>query len=330
MAWYHTCFAVTAAAALACAHASVVTTPSGIFTNPGALNAGDAIAPDVWLRVNVRNDGAVGITNTYPRNGGGSVFLSLGANTGNNGKADWEFYPFAGFGRLNAMSSLIYEWYRDGSSNAAPHLHPVIRLFIDADGDPSTTADRGYLVFERCYNVVGCPAVPTNAWTSEAIVGGTNLWWVQFGVGIDTIYNRPLSTYQSGGYAPTAGFAQITGNSLILGVSVGIGSGWSAASGAAFVGAADSVTITSSTPGAVSLTNTNFELTAAASSSTAVSTLPHSAAVFLRRSCVRLRCATRCVRARRISRPPLRCTPHTRVFSPLLLGTTEFIVISMV
>lgn len=282
MSWRSVWAALATVSALSCAHAAVVTTPVGVFNNPGASNAGDALAADVWLRINVRNDGSVGISNAYPRNGDASVFLSLGANTGNNGKADWEFYPTATFGRLNAMTSLTYEWLRDGNSNAAAHLHPVIRLLIDADGNTGTVTDRGYLVFERCYNLAGCPAVPTNAWTSESIVGTTNLWWTQFGVGIDSVYNRSLSTYQSGGYSPSAGFAQINGNSLILGVSVGIGSGWSAASGAAFVGAADNVTLTSSTPGATSLTGTNFEITAPATrSSIPVSTLPHYGAALL-------------------------------------------------
>lgn len=274
--------ALLAAGAIGIASAAVVTSPVGIYTNAGGSNAGDPPAQDVWLRTNVRNGGAVGISNNYPRNGTGSVYLSLGANTGNNGKADWEFYPATTFGRLADLGSLNYDWYRDAASTAPNHLHPVLRLMIDADGNPATTNDRGYLVFERCYNVASCPAVPTNAWTSESITGSTNLWWTQFGVGTETVFNRNLNTYKAGSYTPTSGFAQIGPNSVILGVSMGIGSGWNTGAAApAFNGAIDNLTITTTTQGAASLTNTNFELVRVADAPAVVPTLSASLLVAL-------------------------------------------------
>ncbi|TAG02972.1 MAG: hypothetical protein EAZ43_08125 [Betaproteobacteria bacterium] len=247
------------------AFAAVVTTPVGVYTNTGSSNMGDTIAADAWLRVNVRNGGQVGISTTYPRNGDGSVFMSLGDNTNNNAKADWEYYPTAGFGRLADLTALSYDWYRDAASTTGTNFHPVIRLFIDADGDSTTTTDRGYLVFERSYNPNVSP-VPTNIWTNETITGATNLWWVQFGFGIEPVYNRTLSTYQAGTYTPSSisllSFAQIGPNSTILGVSLGIGSGWNTgvSGGPAFLGAVDNVTLTSITSGAASLSQTNFEV----------------------------------------------------------------------
>ncbi len=249
--------------------AAVVTTPVGVYTNPGGTNMGDPVAADVWLRTNVRNGGSVGIASTYPRNVGGSAFMSLGANTGNNGKADWEYYPAAGFGRLADVGTLSYEWYRAGTSTVASHFHPALRLLIDADGNPATTNDRGYLVFERSYNP-SVSAVPTDTWTAENITNSTNLWWSQFGVGINEVYNRTLAQYKAGpgtgGYTADAGFAQLGPNSTILGVSSGIGSGWASGvgDGPAFNGAVDNITLVSATTGSAQLNSANFELVAPA------------------------------------------------------------------
>ncbi len=255
------------------AGATIVTTPAGVLNNTGPSNIGDPNLPNTWLRLNVRNDGSVGISSNYPRNGSASVFFSLGANTGNNAKADWEYYPSTGFGRLADLQTLIYEWYRDATSQVPAHLHPVIRLTVDADGNLGTSNDRGYLVYERCYNVPSCPAVPVNTWVAENISSGSILWWVQFGVGIETVYTRNLATYQAGAYTPSAGFSQLNGNSLILGVSTGVGSGWVSSGAPSFLGAVDSITLRSNTPGAAQLNNHNFELATPQSTPAPVPTL---------------------------------------------------------
>lgn len=236
--------------------AEVVTTPAGVLTGAGS-GTGDAIAADVWLRQNVRAGSTAGITSTYPRNGDGSALVTLGDSSG---KADWVYAPTGGFGRLADLSALSYDWYRNASSTAPQHLHPVIRLMVDIDGNPATTTDIAYLIYEQVYNggSTGTP-VPTNNWVNVSVAPSTNLWVSQPGVGNEEVYNRPLSTYQStaaNNYTPTSGWTRINGNSLILGISMGIGSGWSGT----FSGAVDNPSIT---VGQKSYT-ANFELTAAA------------------------------------------------------------------
>jgi hypothetical protein len=197
-----------------------VTSPTGVFTNPGAVNAGDPLVADTWLRTNVRNGGAAGITTDYARSGNGSAMLS----GPNNAKADFEYYfsqPFS----LSSVSSLSYQWYRNSSSTAAAHLHPSLRLFVDADGNLGTAGDRGYLVYERSYNPSVSP-VPTDTWVQED-VGGAFFWSTGGLPDPFAVYNRDLSDWDT-----------ILGDGTVLGLSFGIGSGWGP-----FDGAVDNVTL---------------------------------------------------------------------------------------
>ena len=228
------------------AHAAVVTTPAG--TVVGAVGGvSDTPAADTWLRDNVRAGSTAGITANFPESGDGSAYMS--SNDG-SGKADWDYYKTGGFGNLSTISTYSYEWYRAAGSTVAAHLHPVMRLIVDIDGDTVTTpTDIAYLVFERAYNPATNP-VPVGTWTTETITGSTNLWLSQPGQGIEEVYNRTLADYQAGTYTPTPGWKKITGNSVVIGMSLGIGSGWSGT----FQGAVDNPTL-----GAFS---SNFELTA--------------------------------------------------------------------
>lgn len=239
-------------------HAVIITTPAGVLNNPSPTIVSDPPGLDVWMRRNVKNDGSVGITANYPRSGNGSVWFSLGANTGNAGKADWEFVPSASFGLLGQLGTVQYDWYRDAASVVNGWLHPAFRLIVDADGNIATTNDVVYLIYERCYNFPGCPAAPTNQWVTDSITSTTVLWLWWIGVGTDFIFNRTLADYQSGSYSSAPGFTVLNSSSLVLGVSVGVGSGWVGAA-PSFLGAVDNVVVTSNTPGAASI-NHNFEL----------------------------------------------------------------------
>ncbi len=215
--------------------------PGDLFSNAGGSNQGQAVVGSSWYYNNVRNSGSVGINTTYARSGNGSAFLG---GTQDSSKADIELLPggfnFGGnfvstgsLGTLGALNSLSYEWYRDSSSTARADLHPVIRLLIDADGNLNTTNDRGGLVFERAYNGGG---VVTNQWVTENIFSynsgaGANMW--TFGAGMSFAqlgYGVTLSGWQ-------AGAGTISGSSAIIGISLGIGSGW----GGSFAGAVDNV-----------------------------------------------------------------------------------------
>jgi hypothetical protein len=165
-----------------------------------------------------------GITTTQPRNGNGSVEMSL---TDGSGKADyvynWGYVAGRTLGNLNALS---YDWYRDSSSTAAGHLQPALRLTYDADGNPLTTTDTGYLIFEQVYNTPSFNnPVPTNQWVSSNIIGA-NFWMRQFSPG-NTVesFDNTLAEWMGGAH-PSAVADLLSANSAILGIEFGIGSGW--------------------------------------------------------------------------------------------------------
>ena len=171
------------------------------------------------------------------------------------GKADWSYErPRATpFGRLADLTGVSYEWQRDAASTAPAHFHPVLRIILDADGDPATTNDTQSLVFERAYNV-GTGAVPTNSWQTETIGATTRLWVTRPGTGgNENAFGWTLDDFKNGTYIPTGTFRAITGNSLVLGVTFGIGSGW----GGSFRGAVDNVTLNM---GGAAVLSANFEV----------------------------------------------------------------------
>lgn len=227
---------------------TIVTAPAGASQTvdpfPGYMT---------WYRDDVRPGATAGITATYPRSGTGSMLLT---NNGSAAKAnvalyvDPALYPFTSLGSFLGYG---YEYYRNGASTAADHLAPAIRLLIDADGSNATTNDRGSLIYEPIYN--GVTTVATNQWVSVGVGATTNLWWFQSGVGVEEVYNRTLADYQAGTYTPTAGFAQLSGNSLVYGINFGTGSGWAGN----FEGAVDNVYATVGSPIGPVTQSWNFE-----------------------------------------------------------------------
>jgi hypothetical protein len=231
--------------------------PGDAFTNAGPSNQGQAIGASGWHYNNVRNGAAVGINDTLPRSGNGSVSFESPSGAG---KADIEFLAdpiafggnfFAG-GSLGAFSSftgMSFEWYRDGASTNPSVQHPALRVLLDRDGNLSTTDDRGGLVFERVYN--GLPT-PINQWVSDTVTATTKLW--NFGLGLDFEFDidgdgTPYDTLAEWQASP------LMQNAVIIGFSVGVGSGWNGA----FAGAVDNIawTIGGQT------TTTNFEVAGA-------------------------------------------------------------------
>lgn len=208
--------------------------PGDAFTNPSSSNQGQAVGSTSWYYNNVRNSGTVGIRTDFPRSGNGSAWFSLPSNTA---KADLEFLAnavnlfgnFAANGFLGAFSDLslmAYDWYRVGTSTAPNHLHPVMRVLLDLDGNLGTVTDRGGLVFERAYNPSVSP-VPVDQWVSETIGANTQLW--NFGAALGAWTLRTLTGWQS-----------TYPNARIMGFDVGVGSGWNGT----FQGAADLVSWT--------------------------------------------------------------------------------------
>jgi len=179
--------------------------PGDLFSNSGPSNQGQAVGTSGWYYNNVRNSGEVGIRTNYPFNGNGSVYMKTPSNTA---KADIEFLVnaqsiggnFVSTGviaPLSQLQSVSYSWYRDSTSTVAGHLHPVLRILLDADGDLSTTNDRGGLVWESVYQLAPYTA-PTNTWVTPlptAVGCGTSGWvepsWTSMGMDILTTATLP-------------------------------------------------------------------------------------------------------------------------------------------
>jgi hypothetical protein len=214
---------------------------------------------DTWLRDNVGGGGSVGVTSDYPRDGEGSVFLGgLDADTSGNYKADWEYFwdptkgPDGDAGttadnapRLIDITSLSYDFFRDGESDANPILHPSLRIGYDADGDTGTTADRGFLVFERAYNTTG--PVAEDTWVHNeildfrGILGTAFMWLTNPGNAagtIEEVYNRDLEDWVTTAN-PNSAYPTLGADTVVTGISIGIGSGWTGD----FQGAIDNVQI---------------------------------------------------------------------------------------
>jgi hypothetical protein len=206
--------------------------PAGdAFTNAGGSNQGQAIGGSGWFYNNVRTGGTVGVSSANPQSGNGSVAMSGGVNA----KADLEYLAggacltncgaTSSMGLLANLTSMSYDWYRDSSSTATGHLHPAMRVLVDADGDLTTLGDRGGLVFERIYNSLTTTA---DVWTTDTVTSSTYVW--NFGLGVGSEFNINGTAYAFD--ATLAEWQAYFPNAVILGFSVGIGSGWNAFSGA--------------------------------------------------------------------------------------------------
>jgi hypothetical protein len=224
--------------------------PGDAFTNPGATRQQRAIAggpasaaglnssPDAWYYNNVGGSGLVGITSTYARSGNGSV--EFGGASGSS-KADIQI-NFGSFIRLGDVVSGGYDWYRAGTStNPTAQVAAYKLLWANFDSSNQVTA-LGSLIFEPAYN--GQPTPATNSWqTSSYTQSSGNFWLQQSGVGLDdsnaNSFTRTLADYIGG--SANAGFATLSGNTVIYGIQVGIGSGWNGT----FSGAADNIALNS-------------------------------------------------------------------------------------
>jgi hypothetical protein len=244
------CAALVAASAFAQATVTVYSqnpAPGDLFTNAGSTNQGQSFGNANWVYNNTRGSGSVGIRNNYPRNGNGSVYFN---SPGSSGKADIEYFadpvlvdgnfvpnpfnPSSILGRLADLSHLSYEWYRDGSSSAPAHLHPVLRLGILRVNSDNTAAV-GYLTFERVYNGFG--AAPTNSWQSDNIIGSNYGLWATASLGFGDPNDNFSEVFKT--IPDWVSAASAVGATLyVISVNAGIGSGWNGT----FIGAVDNIT----------------------------------------------------------------------------------------
>ncbi len=203
--------------------------PGDSYTNAGGSNQGQAVGASGWFYNNVRNSGTVGINDTTPRSGNGSVYFETPTGSA---KADIEYLAggtsFGGnyvatssLGSFSSFMGMSYDWYRDSSSTNPATQHPALKVLI-------YTQALGFsgLVFERAYN--NPSAVPVDAWTTDVIDANTNLW--SFG-GLG---------FASGGYGISLSQWKADArlaDAVVVGFTAGVGSGWNGR----FVGAVDNI-----------------------------------------------------------------------------------------
>lgn len=196
-----------------------------------------------WSRVNGAANGAASVSATYTPSGeSGSLELN-GPNVAGASKIDvqmqWSFASATANGyTLGNLTALGYDWMRAGGTSTA-HFAPVLRLLYDVDGNSATMTDRGMLIWEQIYNGAG---VVNGAWTSSDILDGYFWQRVASPSGTVEIYNYDLDDWMNPALTKTSGNVQgdtLNANSLIYGINVGIGSGWSGT----FLGAVDHITL---------------------------------------------------------------------------------------
>lgn len=211
-----------------------------LFTNAGAGNRGQAVGASGWYYNNTRQEGRVGISTDYARDGNGSARLG---GTKDASKADIEylasgvavggnFFATDTLGRFTDLQGMSYDWYRASGGSARAGLMPVMRVLLDLDGDLTTTGDRGGLVFEQAYNGGGDATV--DAWVSQSIGATSKLWNFGLGLGFEFDIDADGTPYDT--LAEWQASTRLA-NAAILGFSLGIGSGW----GGTFDGAVDRV-----------------------------------------------------------------------------------------
>lgn len=217
--------------------------PGDDFTNAGGSNTGQAVGSSGWYYNNVRNNGHVGINNTFAHNGNGSAYLGLTQGPGGaSSKADIEFFASASangsgnygatsaLGTLGSLTSLSYDWYRAAGGTASAWLMPSIRIgVVSADLTQS-----GYLVFER--EVQGGPyTAPTNSWVSENIFASDYRLWSS-GSTLPFNLNGTNGTPKYYDSLRLSEWISSYSTFLVTSINLGVGSGWGT-----FEGAVDNV-----------------------------------------------------------------------------------------
>lgn len=197
--------------------------------------------PQDWQAVNVREDGLVEINKNQPLFGDGSLLFATDTVTKGEDKADYQLIWQTSTGAidfpdrtLGKISQLSYAWFRDSVSTTTAHFIPVYRLpFYDDGGTPgaANSADDTYglLIWEGIYNGISSPT--NDSWELTDIVDG-NFWvYVSLsagGIGAVQNYNASLNDWinNSPQGQPGDPVVALSANTYILGVNIGVGSGW--------------------------------------------------------------------------------------------------------
>lgn len=209
------------------------------------------VNPQGWAAANVRSDASVAITGMLPRAGDGSIQFQTMTVTPGQDKADfqltWNPDPLRTMGSLDEVS---YEYYRDSSSTTGANFHPVLRLFFYLDqGTPNLADDIvGLFIFEEVYQVGG--SVPLDTWDFNDLLNQRFWMFISVsasGTGVVQNYGMTLNDWMNNldpnTSMPPVGLPgdptppTLSAGTAIVGVNVGVGSGW----GANFLGYVDNV-----------------------------------------------------------------------------------------
>jgi hypothetical protein len=216
--------------------------------SPGSNDPSCFLMTETWCAYNVRSNASVGQTTANPRSGNGSLAFS---SPDGNGKADFNYY-FAEANRFKVkdIMSMSYDWFRNTSSTNPNVQVPALRLLV-AGPEPLLDA----LIFEPTYNG---SATPAGVWQTSNITSSSFFWWNRdcanrFGPGPD--YTVTLADWADG-HSTAFGMCSnsIPNDVVVLGFSVGVGSGWNGA----FDGAVDNISF--QLAGQNQATTFNFEV----------------------------------------------------------------------
>lgn len=208
---------------------STTTGPTGTTStnsvDASASRVSETLALGEWQQRNIGGDGVVGITTNYARSGNGSIFFST---VDGNSKADMEihFAPVL----LSDFTSASYDWYRDPSSTLNPAPAPSFRLELQT----AAGAYGGYLVYEPYEN----GTVPVGSWETELINTTGSMFW---STNVNLLFPTPCGGSRLACLHTLSDWSSANVGAKVVGVSTGVGSGWS---GGTFVGGVDNVNYT--------------------------------------------------------------------------------------
>ena len=152
-----------------------------------------------------------------PRAGAGSLCLAIEGPTDEVSPA-YTWTLESELGLLADLDAASVDFYRSASSEAYGHFAPAVWLHVL---EPST-GETTWLIWEATYNGYASytDSVTEDLWFSDEI--GSDYWW-KYDWSVIEIYNRTPADW---GYSADA---------RVVGVSLGLGSGWNAS----WAGAAD-------------------------------------------------------------------------------------------
>ncbi len=219
---------------------SIYAPPGDYFTHSGANYAFFPFLHQWnWYYGHVQNDGGVGIRVDFPYAGNGSAYFRTPRF---ESKSDIEYRFLDGtsyWGRLGDLEWLAYAWYRSSESTVSSIIHLPLRIYVGNLDSSGWVRDLGYLIYERSMN--GGGAVPVDVWVWEELAASDKRFWQNPINGGNFFDAQPLSVWASPtGYQPHDGSrvgVRYTADSVVCGVSVGAGTGWSGL----FVGAVDAI-----------------------------------------------------------------------------------------